>query len=71
MGMLIEDTAVLTELRLDGIKPTSDLPKPLPHLFQEGLEPVRYHRSELIDSDSFPRHGNPHTGIEMPTLNAC
>ncbi len=59
VGMLIEDSAVLAELRLDGVKSTGDLPKPLPYLFLEGLEPVRYHRSERIDSHSFTRHSSP------------
>ncbi len=71
VGMLIENATVITELRLDGIKSTSDAQKPLPYLLLEGLEPVRHHRSELIDSHSFTRHGNPHSSTGMPTVNSC
>jgi len=69
VGMLIEDTAVFTELRLNSIKPAGDLPKPLPHLFLQGLKPVRHHRRELIDSHSFPRHGNPHSSTGAWAVN--
>ncbi len=70
VGMLIEDTAVLTELRLDRIKSTSDAQKPFPYFPLEGLEPVRHHRSELIHSHSLTRHRSPHSRTGMPALNS-
>jgi hypothetical protein len=61
VGMLIQDTAVFTELRLNSIKPATDPPKSLPHLFVQGLKPVRHRRGKLINSYSVPRHRSPHS----------